>query len=434
MGVGSSKSRVIPVDEDIRDRYKIGAILGCGTFGQVRECINSTTKESYAVKIIDQNPNNLSWGRNSIARREVELLSSLNHPSIIRFVDVYEDSQFLYVVMERCNGGELFERIVAEKKFKESDVIDFSRQMFSAIEYVHSHHIIHRDIKADNFLLTGDGLKVKLIDFGLAVKVSGSRHILSDVVGSAYYMAPEMLNHKYSFQVDMWSAGVLMFLMIFGRYPFDDETDELIFRKIQRGVAEWNSQESVAVTSEAKDFIQRLLDVNPRARMTAIQALNDPFLRHKSTSEKTDFILIPESVTDRINEKIIVPARSRRKERIKSEAERARSSRILKLEEQFEEGRHRGRRLSGAGMSFSLPTSPLKRQATKGLFGHQNSNSTAESNVSSPRVKEPKRSRSLPGAHVTFDSKPPDVFVYTDGNMALTKVTTTESRKKHGGL
>jgi myosin-light-chain kinase len=422
------------VDEDIRDRYKIGAILGVGTFGQVRECINVSTQDSYAVKIIDQNAGNTSWGRNSIARREVELLSSLNHPNIIRFIDVYEDSQFLYVVMERCNGGEVFERIVKERKFKESDVIDFSRQMFSAIEYVHSHLIVHRDIKAENFLLTGDGLRVKLIDFGLAIKVSNSKQTLSDIVGSALYMAPEMLNHKYSFQVDMWSAGVLMFLMMSGRYPFDDETDELVFRKIRNGAIVWDTHDPVSPTPEAKDFIGRLLRADPAMRLTPIQALNDAFLRHKATSEKTDHVLVPEVVAERLNSKIVAPARSRRKELLKSETERSRSSRILKLEEQFEEGRHRGRRLSGGGVSLSLPSSPFKRQTTKGLFGHQLSTSTADSNVSSPRVQASKRSRSLPGTHVTFDSKPPDVFVYSEGTMALTKVTTSESRKKHGGL
>ena len=429
MGTSVSKTRLASSDEDIREKYKIGAILGVGTFGQVRECINSVTRESFAVKIIEPNTNTTSWGRNSIARREVEFLSSLNHPNIIRFIDVYEDAQFLYVVMERCNGGEVFERIVKEKRFAESDVVEFSRQMFSAIEYVHSHNIIHRDIKAENFLLTGDGLKVKLIDFGLAVKVSGNKQYLGDIVGSSYYIAPEMLMHKYSFQVDTWSAGVLMYLMIFGRYPFDDETDELIFRKINAGAINWDYGASVAATTEATDFIKHLLQINPVTRMTPLQALNDPFLRHKATSEKNDYVLVPEGVVDKLSSRFVVPARSRRKELLKSETEQRRSSRILDIEKQFEEGRHRGRRLSGVtNASYSLPTSPLKRQATKGLLGHQTSGSTISSTVSSPRVQASKRSRSLP--HVTFDVKPPDVFVYSEGSGILTKVASTDSRKK----
>lgn len=431
MGISRSKYWKSTALEDIREKYKIGAILGVGTFGQVRECIHETSKQSFAVKIVEQIPSRASWGLGSVARAEADLLASLDHPNIVHFIDVYEDSQFLYVIMERCSGGEVFEKLVAQKRFSEIEVINFCRQMFSAIEYIHSLDIIHRDIKAENFLFTADG-RVKLIDFGLAVRVRSRKQLLTDVVGSPQYIAPEMLHHKYSFPVDMWSAGVLLFLMIFGRYPFEDETDDLIFRKIQKGTIVWSSESIPAPSKSVIDFIQGLLQIDPSIRISPLQALNSPFLRHKSSSELTDNVLIPESVADKLIIKVIGPARTRRKELLHSETERRRSERIQELEKQFEAGKHRGRRLS-PGSSVSLPTSPIgsspKRQPTLGFLGYQKSASTTEG-LTSPKYPEAKRSRSLPGTRVTFDSKPPDVFVYNEGSGSLTKVGSTEARRK----
>jgi myosin-light-chain kinase len=431
MGLSRSKYWKSTFPEDIREKYKIGAILGVGSLGQVRECIHETTKQSFAVKIVEQIPAKASWGMGSFVRLEADLLASLNHPNIVHFIDLYEDSQFLYVIMERCSGGEVFEKLVAQKHFSETEVINFCRQMFSAIEYIHSLDIIHRDIKAENFLFAADG-RVKLIDFGLAVRVRNRKQLLADVVGSPQYIAPEMLIHKYSFHVDMWSAGVLLFLMIFGRYPFEDETDDMIFRKIQSGTIVWNNDGIPAPSKSVIDFIKGLLQNDPSARTTPLQALNSPFLRHKSSSELSDNVLIPESIADKLIVKVIGPARTRRKELLHSEAERRRSERIQDLEHQFEDGKHRGRRLS-PGSSASVPSSPVatsaKRQPTLGFVGYQKSASTTES-LSSPRYPDAKRSRSLPGSRVTFDSKPPDVFVYNEGSGSLAKVGSTEARRK----
>jgi myosin-light-chain kinase len=436
MGANRSKPWKSASAEDIRERYKIGAILGTGSFGQVRECINNSTGESFAVKIIDQNGSLAAWGTTSVARREVELLSELNHPNIVHFIDVYEDSQFMYVVMEKCTGGELFERVVKQKRLRESEVVEFCRQMFSAIEYLHSVQIIHRDIKAENFLYTMDG-RVKLVDFGFAVRVNGQKATLSDIVGSAHYIAPEMIGKKYSFPVDMWSAGVLIYLLIMGRYPFDDETDERIFPKITTGTISWVSDVPENPTRVAREFILRLLCPNHALRMTPLEALNDPFLRHKTTSEKSDVVLVPDKITERIANAVVSRVENRRKQLLSSALDRARSTRLYSIEKDFEEGKHVGRRLSKGFSSFSLPTSPSKksipkRQATKGLLGLQPSTSTLES-VTSAEQPVVKRSRSLPGSHVSFDAKPPDVFVYTEGSSSLTKVASSETRKKHGG-
>jgi myosin-light-chain kinase len=436
--MGASKSRPWKVinSDDIRMSYNIGAILGVGTFGQVRECINTSNGDSYAVKIIDQCSKAASWGPNTMARREVELLAALNHPNIIHFIDLYEDDQFFYVIMERCTGGEIFEKIVKQRIMTESEVADIFRQMFSAIEYIHSLYIIHRDIKAENWMFTADG-RVKLVDFGLAVRLPGPKASASEIVGSLYYMAPEMISRKYSFPVDMWSSGVLMFLLLTGRYPFDDETEELMVRRIQSGELVWDIGGQADPTHDAKRFTQRLLEVNPSSRITPLEALNDPFLRHKATSEKTDAILVPEIVTNRLSSSVLDATKSRRSDLLKSDVEENRSARLRILEQRFDEGKHSGRRVSKGSSSFSLPASPSKpaspmRQSTKGFLGHQQSSSTMESQLS-PKLPATKRSRSLPGTHVKFDSKPPDVFVYSEGTGSLTKVGSSETRKRNSG-
>ena len=206
----------------------------------MRECLSRDNGQSFAVKIIDQETRAISWGSKSVARQEADLLASLNHKNIVTFIEVYEDKQFLYVIMEKCTGGEVFERLIKQRRFTEIELVDFCRQMFSAIEYIHSMNMIHRDIKAENFLYAEDG-SIKLVDFGLAVKVKTDTGLLRDVVGSPHYIAPEMLERKYTYPVDMWSAGVLLYLMLYGRYPFDAETDDQIIRRIRAGGINWES-------------------------------------------------------------------------------------------------------------------------------------------------------------------------------------------------
>ena len=337
--------------------------------------------------------------------------------------------------MEKCTGGEVFERIVHQKRFTESELVAFCQQMFSAIEYIHSLGIIHRDIKAENFLYTAEGT-IKLIDFGLAVKVKNPKHLLNEIVGSPHYMAPEMLSNRYSFPVDMWSAGVLIYLMIFGRYPFNDETAELIMRKVREGTVDWSDRD-FPPPPNVIEFLHRLLEPSPTSRLTPIDALNHEFLRHKSSSEKSDAVAVPEAVSERLNTSVVLPTKDRRKGLQESDAEKQRNERVQELEKQFDAGLHRGWRNS-QGVSLSLPSTPskggnmLKRQATKGRLGYHHSNTTQPTS-DSPRAPKTKRSRSLPEWHVTFDSKPPDVFVYNERSGQLTRMGSHVGRKSFSG-
>ena len=361
----------------------------------------------------------------------------LDHPHIIRFIDVYEDNHFLYVIMEKCPGGEVFEKLVKLRRFTESDVIDFCKQMFSAIEYIHSLNIIHRDIKAENFLYAKDG-SIKLIDFGLAVRLRNENEILKEVVGSAHYIAPEMLDRRYSKPVDIWSAGVLIFLMLYGRYPFDSETDEGVMRKVKIGGIQWESPHFTP-SRDISHFLHCLLERDPTRRPSASSVLTEPFLCSgtrpavvEDLTASNSRILVSEVVVEKLSESVILPARSRRKEQLVSDTETSRSAWILELEHQYERGTFRGWRRSRKGeTSVSAPTSPMNkqkvlgRQGTKGLItgGSGSLKNDTDTDATPGKSPDSKRSRSLPGSFkVSFDPNPPDLFIYTEGTSSLIKV------------
>ena len=193
----------------------------------------------------------------------------------MRFIGAYQDKKSMYIVTEKCAGGEVFERLCHIKKFNESEVVGISRQVLRAIEYVHMMGIIHRDIKAENFLFHSNG-SVKLIDFGLAVRLSKPTDFFTSVVGSAHYLAPEMIRHKYSKPVDVWSAGVMVFLMFFGWYPFDGPDDDAVVAEIKRGAIPNCTTE---LSHQGRRFLHSLLDTNYKDRPTATDALAHPFLQ-----------------------------------------------------------------------------------------------------------------------------------------------------------
>ena len=199
---------------------------------------------------------------------------SLKHDNVVNFIEASSDSRYLYIVMERCTGGELFDRILSEKMLRESDAAVIFSQVLRSIQYIHDLNIVHRDIKPENFLLTGDGTRVKLIDFGLSVRLRSEDERLSALVGSAHYLAPEMLRQNYSKHVDMWSAGIMLYLMLFGRYPYDGSEDQImngIKRKPPNYQNEWLSPRAIG-------FLQLLLEKDYRKRLTAKEALQHPFV------------------------------------------------------------------------------------------------------------------------------------------------------------
>jgi len=273
---------------NIECKYYINSkILGTGHHGSVRECVDRATGQLYAVKSVCKSDPVFRPG--SLAR-EIRLLKEMEHHSIIRLVDVYEDSHYVHIVTDLCKGGELFDKIVEKASNIESGTVCFSEQeaarimyqLLKAISYMHRHSTAHRDIKPENILFetTAEDSPIKIIDFGLSRKHYGSigEPPMDTVVGTAYYIAPEVLLKRYDKSCDLWSSGVVAYILLCGYPPFNGDDNKQTHRSVLQGrycfpVGDWSY-----ISGEAIDFIQRLLQMDPRRRMTAEEALSHPWI------------------------------------------------------------------------------------------------------------------------------------------------------------
>lgn len=210
-------------------------------------------------------------------RKEVELLRSLKHPNIVRVWDVYETSHYLYVVMDLCRGGELFEMINEMDRLSESDTAVIAKQLLGGIDYMHSKGVMHRDIKAENVLLTewSPTAVVKIIDFGIAARFQRGE-MFDKISGSPQYMAPELVGQRYDYRVDMWAFGVLVYFALYGRYPFDGNNVREILLTVLHGTIEWDSD--VSIDSKTIAFLKGCLNRKPRKRTTAKAAMSHPWI------------------------------------------------------------------------------------------------------------------------------------------------------------
>eukprot|EP00930_Biecheleria_cincta_P062967 TRINITY_DN48425_c0_g1_i1.p1 TRINITY_DN48425_c0_g1~~TRINITY_DN48425_c0_g1_i1.p1 ORF type:complete len:348 (+),score=43.06 TRINITY_DN48425_c0_g1_i1:40-1044(+) len=251
------------------DLYILGPKIGRGSFGMVHRTILKTDrKEAKAVKVIKHGCGD--------GESEAGLLRQLRHANIIRFYDAHEECDFLFIVMELCFGGHLLQRFQEHGTFNEKDTACLGHQMLSAVEYIHDMGIVHRDIKAENFMLAQEPItsQVKLIDFGLASRIMDGQ-FLTVPCGSSRYMAPEVIAAgRYRCEVDLWAVGFLLYLLLFGQYVHDGKTDAEILMLVVHNQIRWHN----TVTSVCLDFLQRLLNCNPWKRSSATQALGHPWL------------------------------------------------------------------------------------------------------------------------------------------------------------
>lgn len=266
-------------DENKKKEYKLGKILGSGSFGVVRECVHRKTKEVYAVKIIKRKK---KYRKHSyyekMVRNEIKYLSLMNHSNIIRLKDFFEDHKKFYIVLEKCDGGELFYKIVNNRCLMENESVGIVRQICCALVYLHSKNIIHRDIKAENFLFKNKNTKtIKLIDFGMAKQITTD--YLTEMCGSPHYISPELIKKKYTISSDIWALGVMVFFMLTGKYPFEGKSTPKVVDEILNKNINWKSKELSSLSQEAIDFLKKLLERNEKKRLTACQALNHPWVR-----------------------------------------------------------------------------------------------------------------------------------------------------------
>jgi calcium-dependent protein kinase len=246
--------------KQLHENYKITKKLGEGSFGTVQLATSMATQDDRAIKNI------LKRKLPDVKRfaAEIEIHRSLDHPNVVKLYEIYEDARCMYLVMEYCTGGELFDRIVEVGSFSEAQTALILKQMLRAVAYLHNEHICHRDLKPENFLLENEKPvddpenMVKIIDFGVSRRYTPGQNMKTRVC-TPYYVAPEVVNGKYNELCDMWSMGVILYILLSGSPPFFGQGDEEIIKSVTRGVYYVEEEPWPDVTESAKDLIAKLL-------------------------------------------------------------------------------------------------------------------------------------------------------------------------------
>uniref|UniRef100_A0A5B7CDG4 non-specific serine/threonine protein kinase n=1 Tax=Davidia involucrata TaxID=16924 RepID=A0A5B7CDG4_DAVIN len=278
------------------NKYELGDEVGRGHFGYT--CKAKFKKgelkgQEVAVKVIPKAKMTTAIAIEDV-RREVKILRALTgHNNLVQFYDAYEDHDNVYIVMELCEGGELLDRILSRGgKFTEDDAKVVMIQILNVVAFCHLQGVVHRDLKPENFLFTSrdENSQLKAIDFGLSDFVKPDER-LNDIVGSAYYVAPEVLHRSYSTEADVWSIGVIAYILLCGSRPFWARTESGIFRAVLKADPSFDEPPWPSLSSEAKDFVKRLLNKDPRKRMTAAQALSHPWIKNNDIKVPPDILI-----------------------------------------------------------------------------------------------------------------------------------------------
>ncbi|OMJ75164.1 hypothetical protein SteCoe_25747 [Stentor coeruleus] len=220
-------------------------------------------------------------------------LRRTDHPNIVRLYEFYEDEDSFHLVLEYVTGGELFDYIIKTKNLSESIAMNFMKQILSAVAYCHKSHIAHRDLKPENLLLDKEGpdAALKIIDFGTSA-IFDPKKQMTHKYGTAYYIAPEVISKNYNEKCDIWSCGVILYILLSGRPPFYGKNDKEILRNVTEGHYSMQGAEWTRISSEAKSLISRMLQFNPNDRITAVQALNHPWIQGPSESSMANVDLV----------------------------------------------------------------------------------------------------------------------------------------------
>jgi len=260
--------------------YSLSTVLGTGAFSTVRKGTHrrSPTKQ-YAIKCIQRSK--LKEEDILALKDEVQILNQLRKcQHIIRLYDFFDEPDFYYLVMETMYGGELFDRIVQKSYYNEKEARMTCKILLEAVAYCHEHHVAHRDLKPENLLLRSetDDSSIKIADFGFA-KVVKKPQSLKTQCGTPGYVAPEILKGiPYDETADMWSIGVILYILLGGYPPFIDENQRKLFRKIRKGQYEFHEEYWGPVSMHAKNLISNLLCVNSNDRLTAREALRSNWI------------------------------------------------------------------------------------------------------------------------------------------------------------
>lgn len=261
--------------------YDFIDLLGVGSYGKVHKAVHRTTGQVRAIKTVRKIKAVKDLGESF--SNEIEILRVLNHPNVMKLYEFYEEPRSFHIVTELLSGGEFFDYIVATRYLSEPIAAHFFRQLLCAVRYMHSNGIVHRDLKPENLLLDVASSKgnLKLIDFGTATFISPGQR-LSKQYGTAYYIAPEVIAKDYDEMCDMWSCGVILYILLSGKPPFYGKDDAEILASVKKGKYNLSSPLWQKVSSNAKMLISSLLQYDPRNRLTARQALEHEWIQSYS--------------------------------------------------------------------------------------------------------------------------------------------------------
>lgn len=270
----------------IEKDYKILEILGQGAFSVVYKAQHKVTKQLRCIKKIEMS--NFSKSQEENIMNEIEVLRKIDHPNIMKIFEYYEKHGHLYIVTEYLAGGELFDRIEKEESFSERDAALYMKQILKAVAYLHSNKIVHRDIKPENIVFENekDDSHLKLIDFGTSREVLLNKK-MNTRMGTAYYIAPEVLKKCYDVKCDIWSCGVILYTFLCGYPPFNGSSEMKIIGRIVKGEFKFPKEEWGTISTNAKNIIKQMLTYSPAKRPSAEELLKDPWFHNRKQSTFT---------------------------------------------------------------------------------------------------------------------------------------------------
>ncbi|CAL9195237.1 calcium-dependent protein kinase 10 [Musa acuminata AAA Group] len=266
--------------ENLKDIYSLGKKLGQGQFGTTYLCVEKASGKEYACKSILKRKLATDDDVEDV-RREIQIMHHLSgHPNVISIKGAYEDAVAVHLVMELCAGGELFDRIVQKGHYTERKAAELARVIVGIVEACHSMGVMHRDLKPENFLFVNqmEDASLRTIDFGLSIFFQPGE-VFNDVVGSPYYVAPEVLKKRYGPESDVWSAGIIIYILLSGVPPFWAESEQGIFEEVLHGKLDFQSDPWPSISESAKDLVRRMLVRDPSKRLTAHEVLCHPWVQ-----------------------------------------------------------------------------------------------------------------------------------------------------------
>jgi len=274
--------------DEIRKYYDIKEKLGTGSFATVKRAIRKSDGKAFAIKVIKKSK--LNAEELAVVHDEVEIMHKISHVNCVHLYEMFETSKKIYMVLELLTGGELFDRIVAKGSFSEKEASELMRSITSAVSYLHSIGIVHRDLKPEHLIYQSPkpDSPITITDFGLAkYRADGGKTAMTTACGTPGYVAPEVLkNEPYGKEVDMWSLGVILYILLCGFPPFYHENTQQLYKQIKKGEYDMPDPYWTDISDSAKSLVRGLLTVDPKKRLTGKQVLSHPWITGENVSSK----------------------------------------------------------------------------------------------------------------------------------------------------